>query len=123
MKLFKSCFAIVALAFATSVANAGLDTETYVSIDGSGSGATEGDLSGVGSLTLLDADGGDVVARDASAHLVSLVELECARTSRRVLRQTAGSNDGVVLTVAIEIQRSNRVLAQYLVSHDASEEV
>ena len=59
MKLFKSCFAIVALAFATSVANAGLDTETYVSIDGSGSGATEGDLSGVGSLTLLDADGGD----------------------------------------------------------------
>ena len=59
MKLFKSCIAIVALTLVTSVANAGLDTETYVSIDGTGSGATEGDLSGAGPLTLLDTDGGD----------------------------------------------------------------
>lgn len=44
---------------ASSVANAELTAE-YISIDGVGTGAVEGDLTAQGEVTLLDADGGDM---------------------------------------------------------------
>lgn len=47
------------LTFCTA-AQAELDTFTYVSHDGGGNGEFEGDISGVGAVTLLDADEGDM---------------------------------------------------------------
>ena len=44
---------------ASSIANAELTAE-YISVDGAGSGAVEGDLTAQGPVTLLDADGGDM---------------------------------------------------------------
>lgn len=58
MKKFWMAVATVVAIAAT--ANAGLDTTTYVSIDGTGTGAVEGDTTGVGPVTLLDSDGGDM---------------------------------------------------------------
>lgn len=41
-------------------AQAGLDTTTYVSIDGVGTGSVTGDTTGVGPVTLTDVQGGDI---------------------------------------------------------------
>lgn len=65
MRAFATVFATL---FFCSAAFADLDTFTYVSSfndaggpgDGNGSGAYEGDISGVNPVTILDSDGGDV---------------------------------------------------------------
>ena len=59
MRFCLSGLAVAALLFA-GTASAGLNTTTYVSFDGSGTGAVEGDATGVGEVTLLDSDGGDM---------------------------------------------------------------
>ena len=58
MKKFLMAAAAALACMAT--AHAGLNTATYVSHDGGGSGSATGDLSGVGALTLTDAPGGDL---------------------------------------------------------------
>lgn len=50
---------VAALAFSTA-ANAELNTSTYVSWDGNGDGRVEGDMTGVGPVTLYDGAGGDM---------------------------------------------------------------
>ena len=54
---------LVALAVSlglAAAAHAGLDTSTYISHDGNGSGSVSGDMTGVGEVTLMDVQGGDI---------------------------------------------------------------
>ena len=58
--LMKTLFTCIAVLMLSSAAIAELDTVTYVTHDGGGDGDVEGDISGVGEVTLLDGAGGDM---------------------------------------------------------------
>lgn len=57
MKTFLTCIMVMVL---SSAALAELNTATYVSHDGAGTGSVTGDMSGVGEVTLRDGEGGDM---------------------------------------------------------------
>jgi len=57
--MIRATATLFATLFICSAAFADLDTFTYISSDGGGSGAYEGDISGVLPVTVLDSDGGD----------------------------------------------------------------
>lgn len=72
-------------------ATAGLDTATYISNNGDGSGSVSGDMSGVGPVTLMDVQGGDLWnGGDQAQFLHQAAEVSQSFTATvRVVSQTA----------------------------------